>query len=50
MAFGQRRKMIRQSLKQINNLERKCEELNIPLTARAEELSPQQFLSLADLI
>ena len=50
LAFGQRRKMIRQSLKSVANLEAKCQELNIPLTARAEELTPQQFLALADLI
>lgn len=47
LAFGQRRKMIRQSLKSIPDLEEKCLRLNIPLTARAEELTPQQFLSLA---
>jgi len=50
LAFGQRRKMIRQSLKSIAELEAKCSRLNIQLTARAEELSPQQFLALADLI
>lgn len=50
LAFGQRRKMIRQSLKSIPCLESKCEQLNIPLTARAEELTPKQFLALADLI
>lgn len=48
LAFGQRRKMIRQSLKSIAGLEEKCARLNIPLTARAEELTPQQFLALAD--
>ncbi len=40
--------MIRQSLKSIAGLEEKCARLNIPLTARAEELTPQQFLALAD--
>ena len=49
LAFGQRRKMIRQSLKSISNLEDKCQQLNIPLTARAEELTPEQFLSLANI-
>ena len=49
LAFGQRRKMIRQSLKSISNLEDKCQQLNIPLTARAEELTPEQFLALANI-
>ncbi len=49
LAFGQRRKMIRQSLKNISNLEDKCQKLNIPLTARAEELTPEQFLALANI-
>lgn len=49
-AFGQRRKMIRQSLKSVPDLEEKCAQLGIPLTARAEELTPQQFLALAELI
>lgn len=47
-AFAQRRKMIRQSLKSFANLESAAEKAGIPLTARPEELSPQQFLSLAD--
>ena len=50
LAFGQRRKMIRQSLKSIPDLESFCTQLEIPLTARAEELTPAQFLQLADLI
>lgn len=50
LAFGQRRKMIRQSLKSIPALEEKAAALNIPLTARAEEISPSQYLALADLI
>lgn len=49
LAFGQRRKMIRQSLKSIFNLEDKCQQLNIPLTFRAEELTPEQFLALANI-
>ena len=48
LAFSARRKMIRQSLKKYSNLDEVCNKLNIPLTARPEELSPQQFLSLAD--
>ena len=47
LAFGQRRKMIRQSLKQIPNIEQISQELNIPLTMRAEELTPEQYLALA---
>lgn len=49
-AFGQRRKMIRQSLKGIPNFEKMCEKLNIDTTLRAENLSPQQFLDLAKLM
>ena len=47
LAFGQRRKMIRQSLKSVPDLETICNKLEIPLTARAEELTPAQFLALA---
>lgn len=50
LAFGQRRKMIRQSLKSISNLELLCQKLNIPLTMRAEELTPEQYLALARLL
>ena len=50
LAFGQRRKMIRQSLKSIINLAEICSGLNIPLTARAENLSPEQYLELAKTI
>ena len=50
LAFGQRRKMIRQSLKQIPALAEKLKTLNIPDTLRAEQLTPQQYLQLADLI
>ena len=49
-AFGQRRKMIRQSLKNIPNFEEMCAKLNISTTLRAENLSPQQFLELAKLM
>lgn len=45
-AFGQRRKMIRHSLKSIPNLDEVLSELDIPNTLRAEELSPEQFLAL----
>ncbi len=47
MAFAQRRKMIRQSLKSLPALEKTCEKIGIPLTARPEEITPQQFLALS---
>lgn len=47
LAFGQRRKMIRQSLKSVPDLGIKAEKLGIDLTLRAENLSPQQYLGLA---
>lgn len=50
LAFGQRRKMIRQSLKSIPDFEGKCEKVGIPTTYRAEQITPQQFLALADLL
>lgn len=50
LAFGQRRKMIRQSLKTVENLAEICSGLNIPLTARAENLSPEQYLELAKAV
>lgn len=49
-AFGQRRKMIRQSLKSLPNLESACATLEIPTTCRAEEITPQQFLELSKLL
>ena len=50
LAFGQRRKMIRQSLKSIPDIENKCSQIGILMTSRAEEITPQQYLALADLI
>jgi 16S rRNA (adenine1518-N6/adenine1519-N6)-dimethyltransferase len=47
LAFGQRRKMIRQSLKALPNLEACCQAANIDLTARAENLTPEDYLYLA---
>lgn len=47
LAFGQRRKMIRQSLKSVPNLAEKAQQLGIDLTLRAENLTPQQYLDLA---
>ena len=50
LAFGQRRKMIRQSLKSIPDIITKLQSLNIPDTSRAEQLTPAQYLALADII
>lgn len=50
MAFGQRRKMVRQSLKSISGIEEKFQKLGIPTTVRAEEITPLQYLALANLI
>lgn len=50
LAFNQRRKMIRQSLKSLPNLEEKCKKLNLDLTLRAEQITPQQYLSLAQML
>lgn len=50
LAFGQRRKMLRQSLKSIPDLETICDKVGISPTLRAENVSPEQFLSLAKLI
>jgi 16S rRNA (adenine1518-N6/adenine1519-N6)-dimethyltransferase len=49
LAFGQRRKMIRQSLKSLPNLEVICAEAGIDLTARAENLTPEDYLHLASI-
>lgn len=49
LAFGQRRKMLRQSLKSIADLENICTRLGIDTKLRAENLNPEQFLSLAEL-
>lgn len=50
LAFGQRRKMLRQSLKSINGIADKLESLGISPTARAEEIIPQKFLELSRLL
>lgn len=46
-AFSMRRKMIRQSLKSIKNLEEICEKIGIKTTMRPEEITPEQFLALS---
>lgn len=48
MAFGQRRKMVRQSLKVLPELEDKCAAAGIALTDRPEQITPAQFLKLAE--
>lgn len=50
LAFGQRRKMIRQSLKNVPNLENLCAKVGIEPTMRAENITPAQYLRLAELI
>jgi 16S rRNA (adenine1518-N6/adenine1519-N6)-dimethyltransferase len=48
LAFGQRRKMLKSSLKNIaSNIEIIFEELNIISTHRAENLSPKDYLNIA---
>ncbi len=46
-AFGQRRKMIRQSLKGVEGIMEQLEVLGIDPTFRAEDLSAEQFLDIA---
>ncbi len=48
-SFGQRRKMLRQSLKTLGG-QRLLEEVGIDGTARAEELSTEEFVALANAI
>ena len=50
LAFGQRRKMVRQSLKSIPNIENKLETIGLKGTLRAEQITPQQYLQLAQII
>lgn len=50
LAFGQRRKMLRQSLKSIAGFEDLCRRADIDTALRAENLTPQQYLRLAELI
>jgi 16S rRNA (adenine1518-N6/adenine1519-N6)-dimethyltransferase len=46
-AFGQRRKMLRQSLKSLGDAPRLLAATGLPETARAEELSVEDFCALA---
>lgn len=50
LAFGQRRKMIRQSLKSLPDLEKICVKIGIETTLRAENLSPEHYLQLAQIV
>ncbi len=45
-AFGQRRKMIRQSLKSVQGIEKACQDTGIDLTMRAEEITPMQYYKM----
>ena len=47
LAFGQRRKMIRQSLKSLPDLDKSCAKAGVEMTARAENITPEQYLLLA---
>lgn len=47
LAFGQRRKMIRQSLKGVNGISEHLAALGIEPTLRAEDLTPEQYLDIA---
>ena len=49
MAFNQRRKMIRQSLKSIPNLDAICQKIGIESTYRPEQITPKQFITIAEL-
>lgn len=48
LAFGQRRKMIRQSLKNVSGIAEVLVGLDIEPTLRAENLTPQQYRDIAD--
>ena len=50
LAFGQRRKMIRQSLKSVPDIMIHLDALGIEPTLRAENLSPEDFLNIAERI
>lgn len=50
LAFNQRRKMIRSSLKAIPNIELLCEKAEIETTCRAEELTIEQFCRLSNFV
>jgi len=47
LAFGQRRKMIRQSLKSVPQIVEHLEALGIEATLRAEDLNPEDYFNIA---
>lgn len=49
-AFGQRRKMIKKSLKPIDNIDELLKKAGIEPTLRAEDVTPEQYLTLSELI
>lgn len=49
-AFNQRRKMLRSSLKSLGDPEIFCRAANVPPTARAEEVSPEAFCLMAQML
>ena len=49
-AFGQRRKMIRQSLKAVAGYKEALNELGISEELRAEDVSPQEYLKIAEFL
>ena len=50
MTFGQRRKMIRQRLKSVPELEEKCTKIGVETSWRPEQITPEQFQKLANLL
>jgi len=50
LAFAQRRKMVRQSLKSVPNLEKVLDLAGVLPTMRAEEINPEQYLKMAELL
>ena len=48
--FSMRRKMIRQSLKSIKDIDSICEKIGINTSMRPEEITPQQFFELSKLL
>ena len=50
LAFGQRRKMIRQSLKSVPDILNILQKLGISEELRAEDVSPQEYLKIAQLL
>lgn len=47
LSFGQRRKMVRQSLKSVAGIAAACAAAGVEMTCRAEEITPLQYLIMA---